>query len=267
MTNNRLSIYVSSPDSYSDVLAVFIKGFRKYWSDCPYELILTTNSITYEGITCICNYKTGDGWVDRTLEALPKIHTKYILLLCDDIIISHNVNNKNIEMILDYMENHNIKFCRLNPLSHGEVIKELPILRKVYKNTPYAVNLQVGIFSKEYFEELLGDGSLSAWAIENKINAQASNARAEYFNDIVSTSQVVVPFIHGVYKGKWINSSIKMLKKRGLWIESTERGKTSFKTTLKIFVAELLQDKLSASARVKIKNLLRTLGCRFETDS
>ena len=33
--DKRLSIYVSSPDSYSDVLAVFLKGYRRYWSDCP----------------------------------------------------------------------------------------------------------------------------------------------------------------------------------------------------------------------------------------
>ena len=51
--DKRLSIYVSSPDSYSDVLAVFLKGYRRYWSDCPYEFILTTNTKSYEGITCI----------------------------------------------------------------------------------------------------------------------------------------------------------------------------------------------------------------------
>lgn len=55
--DKRLSIYVSSPDSYSDVLAVFLKGYRRYWSDCPYEFILTTNTKSYEGITCICNNK------------------------------------------------------------------------------------------------------------------------------------------------------------------------------------------------------------------
>lgn len=48
--DKRLSIYVSSPDSYSDVLAVFLKGYRRYWSDCPYEFILTTNTKSYEGI-------------------------------------------------------------------------------------------------------------------------------------------------------------------------------------------------------------------------
>ena len=46
--DKRLSIYVSSPDSYSDVLAVFLKGYRRYWSDCPYEFILTTNTKSYE---------------------------------------------------------------------------------------------------------------------------------------------------------------------------------------------------------------------------
>ena len=86
--DKRLSIYVSSPDSYSDVLAVFLKGYRRYWSDCPYEFILTTNTKSYEGITCICNNKQNDTWVERTIAALPVIKSKYVMLMCDDIILS-----------------------------------------------------------------------------------------------------------------------------------------------------------------------------------
>ena len=106
--DKRLSIYVSSPDSYSDVLAVFLKGYRRYWSDCPYEFILTTNTKSYEGITCICNNKQNDTWVERTIAALPVIKSKYVMLMCDDIILSDNVDNSLIERLLDYMDSHEI---------------------------------------------------------------------------------------------------------------------------------------------------------------
>ena len=172
--DNRLSIYVSSPDSYADVFSVFLEGYRKYWPDCPYEFILTTNTKEYEGIHCICNGEVADSWVSRTIAALPKIKSKYILMMCDDLIISDAVDKDKIECILDFMDNHNIKFCRLNPLNIGEKISELPILRKISKQTPYAINLQIGIFNKDFFSELLGDGEKSAWDIERMINSEAT---------------------------------------------------------------------------------------------
>ena len=174
--DKRLSIYVSSPDSYSDVLAVFLKGYRRYWSDCPYEFILTTNTKSYEGITCICNNKQNDTWVERTIAALPVIKSKYVMLMCDDIILSDNVDNSLIERLLDYMDSHEIRYCNLGPTPKGSKIKSFPLLRSVNKQIPYAINLQFGIFRKDLFVELLGDGSLSAWDIENSINEQAAVA-------------------------------------------------------------------------------------------
>ena len=177
--DKRLSIYVSSPDSYSDVLAVFLKGYRRYWSDCPYEFILTTNTKSYEGITCICNNKQNDTWVERTIAALPVIKSKYVMLMCDDIILSDNVDNSLIERLLDYMDSHEIRYCNLGPTPKGSKIKSFPLLRSVNKQIPYAINLQFGIFRKDLFVELLGDGSLSAWDIENSINEQAAVAPSE----------------------------------------------------------------------------------------
>ena len=139
--DKRLSIYVSSPDSYSDVLAVFLKGYRRYWSDCPYEFILTTNTKSYEGITCICNNKQNDTWVERTIAALPVIKSKYVMLMCDDIILSDNVDNSLIEQLLDYMDSHEIRYCNLGPTPKGSKIKSFPLLRSVNKQIPYAINL------------------------------------------------------------------------------------------------------------------------------
>ena len=97
MKSKRLSIYVGSPDSYSDVLSIFLNGYHRYWSNCPYEFNLSTNTKKYDGIHCFCNNKQGDSWVERTISVLSNITTKYILLLCDDIIICDYINNDEIE--------------------------------------------------------------------------------------------------------------------------------------------------------------------------
>lgn len=265
MKDNRLSIYVSSPDSYADVFGIFLKGFHKYWSDCPYEFILTTNTNSYEGITCICNNKQEDTWVERTLAALPNIKTKYVLLMCDDIIISDKVNNAIIEQLLDYMDSNDIRYCRLGPLPIGSKIESFPLLRKVNKQTPYAINLQIGVFRKDLFIELLGDGSLSAWDIENSINEQAAVAGDEDFKDVLAASNYIVPYIHGVYKGKWIRKAVSDLTKKGLY-NSSGRPLVSFTQDVRICVTHWIQWKVKPTHRRKVKNLLSKLGMKFVTE-
>lgn len=262
--DNRLSIYVSSPDSYADVFAIFLKSFRKFWSDCPYEFILTTNTRSYNGLTCICNNKQNDTWVERTLAALPAIKSKYILLMCDDIILRDKVDNSVIEQLIDYMDSHEIKYCSLGPTPKGDIIESFPLLRSVNQQTPYAVNLQLGIFKKDYFVKLLGDGSLSSWDIENSINEQAALAPNENFKDVVAVSKYVLPYIHGIYKGKWIRQAVKKLKILGLYEESC-RGMVTLSQQLKIDMTLWLQWKISLSQRRMLKSFLSRIGIKFAT--
>lgn len=263
--DNRLTIYVSSPDSYADVFDVFLKGFRKYWNDCPYDFIFTTNTYSYDGITCICNHQPGDSWVERTIAALPQIKSKYILLMCDDIIINKKVNNHDIERILDYMDNHEIRFCRMSPIRKGERIPELPILNAVNKRQPYAINLQIGIFRKDLFVELLGDGTENAWEIENWINKDAACAKDELFMDVVTVNQAVIPFVHGVMKGLWIRSAIRFIQEEFPDYVFSRAGQ-SIKDEIKVWLMGMFGSRLSPKSRVLMKRCLRCLGVRFVTD-
>ena len=222
--DKRLSIYVSSPDSYSDVLAVFLKGYRRYWSDCPYEFILTTNTKSYEGITCICNNKQNDTWVERTIAALPVIKSKYVMLMCDDIILSDNVDNSLIERLLDYMDSHEIRYCNLGPTPKGSKIKSFPLLRSVNKQIPYAIN----------------------------------------YKDVVAVSEYILPYIHGVYKGKWIRHAVENLSRLSLYIDSG-RGIVPLSQQIKIDMTNWLQWKISPKQRRALKNVLSRVGMKFAT--
>lgn len=51
--NKRLTILINSPDSYSDVLTVFIKCFDINWSECTYEKVLSTNTQSPDGFTVL----------------------------------------------------------------------------------------------------------------------------------------------------------------------------------------------------------------------
>lgn len=260
--NNRLSIYVSSPDSYSDVFDVYLRCFRKFWRDCPYEFILTTNSHRYDGIKCICNNNPGDSWVERTIAAYPLITSKYILMMCDDILINGKVENEKIESILNYMDENDIKFCRLNPVKQGKVITEIPYLNKVSKQMPYAINLQVGIFRMDYFKELLGDGSQSAWDIENRLNTISSESEDCLYRYVVSVNSIVIPFIHGIFKGKWYRRAISYIKDEYPDYQFM-RPALPISTELKNYAIGLIQYNLSPGFRRRIKTIAKKIGFKF----
>ena len=263
--DNRLTVYVSSPDSYADVFDMFLRGFRKYWNDCPYKFIFTTNTYSYDGITCICNHQTGDTWVERTIAVLPQIKSKYILLMCDDIIINEKVNNHDIERILDYMDNHEIRFCNMRPNRRGEHIHELPILNAVNKRQSYAINLQIGIFRKDYFAELLGDGSSNAWAIESRINAEAASAKDELFRDVVVVNKPILPFVHGVLKGLWTRQAVSYIKKAYPTYEF-KRTKLPIMNEIRYRLSLLLTDSFHPRIRMLFKGILKKSGIHFVTD-
>lgn len=266
MKKDRLSIYISSPDSYADVLKIFFKGFRKYWSDCPYEFILATNTKSYEGITCIKNNKQGDTWVGRTLEALPNIRTKYVMVMCDDVIITGKVDGVAIERVLDYMDDHAIRYCRLFPTKPtGPNIESFPLLCRVNKQVAYAINFRLGIFRKDFIAELLGDGSLSAWELENFINKQAAAADNENFEDVVAVSNCIVPYIHSVYKGRWIRKAVSALSEKGLYENGSNRPLVTFTQNMKICTTEWAIRKIKPAHRRKLKSLLAVFGVKFAT--
>lgn len=266
MLKNRLTIYVSSPDSYSDVFKVFLKCYRKYWSDCPYEFVLSTNTLNYEGIRTLCNYKQNDTWTERTISALKEIRSEYILLMNDDFFITNYVNNKKIEDILDLMDKHNLNFCKLAKNASGVPIEKGSYLLKTHKRQPYGKNLQVGIFRKSYITNLLGDGSKSAWDLEKEWLKDTYNAKNEYFDDIVASNEIIIDTVHGVAKGMWFPSALKKLKSLQIEVDSP-RKIISKSEENRINLFRFMGKRCSPRLRYIIKKFLTKTGVKFTTEN
>lgn len=174
------------------------------------------------------------------------------------------VETNEIESILDYMDSYNMRFCRLNPLPSKVIVKELPYLSRVNRQTPYAINLQIGIFRKDYLLQLLGTGELSAWDIENQLITETARAKNELFPDVVSVNRFVIPFVHGVIKGKWIRKSLSYVKKQYPEIK-VSRDVIPLTMEIKIDLIDALQHVLSQKTRKRLKSFLRSLGVKFTT--
>lgn len=90
MKQNNCTILVCSCDAYSDCWEPFFYLLKKYWPDCPYEIVLNTESeaFTIDGLDIVCYqfYNKGERvpYGDRLLRHLNAIRTPYILILMDD---------------------------------------------------------------------------------------------------------------------------------------------------------------------------------------
>ena len=266
MKEGRLTLYVSSPDSYSDVFQVFLNAYKRFWTDCPYRFLLCTNTKTYDGIDVITNHQMNDDQIRRTIPIISEIKTKYVMLLCDDLIINKKVDTNTIESILDYMDENDLTYCRMKPLWTGEVIKDFPICRRINKQTPYGLNFQLGIFRKDFFVETLGDGSWDAYDVENMLNDSTTNAPDEYYDDKIAVRVPVISFYHGVAKGKWLPSAAKYILEEKL-ADELHRDVLPKSFELKSSIRWWVGIHCPSKYRRPLKKLLSVFGIKSATRS
>lgn len=162
MDRNDITILVNSCDAYEDIWDPFFRLFRVYWGDCPYEIVLNTESKKYEleGINIQClqlyseNRKVPYG--KRILEHLKYVKTKYVLILIDDFFLNDYVDNNEIEKCRTWMEdNQNIAAFFFAPVKdQGNIVSEK---YKGYEKRPkvgvYKVSFQAALWRTTDFIE------------------------------------------------------------------------------------------------------------------
>jgi hypothetical protein len=262
--HERLTIYVSSPKAYKDVFDIFYQCYNKFWKNPVFPFVLSTNyDAKYGGISVINSGNLQDSWTERTIGALNSIDSEYILLLCDDLFINESVNEEEITTILDLMDQYKIDYCRLNPYKGGARFYDGDLLYKVHKRMPYSLNLQRGIFRKEFLLLLLGDGSKSAWDLENEWLQKSQVAPNEYYDNIAVVGKNVISVIHAVQKGLFYPSVKSRLGEIGISIDS-ERQYMPRRTELIQHLKEFLGNRLfNPKIRYILKSLLGKLGFSF----
>lgn len=263
--DSKMSIFISSPDSYKDVLCVFLECIKRYWKDCRYEIVISTNTNQYEGVTIYRNNLINDGWTERALFALKQMDCEYVLLMCDDCIITEEIDSDRIERILTDIVEYNIDFCGFTNKIPGKRVTANSDVGLVKKNKAYALNLQTGIFKREYLLQLLGDGTSSPWDLEKKWLQEAIQADDSYFENIASVQNDVLHCKNGVLKGKWYFSVKKELESKGIKIES-DRETISKNEERKLVISSRIGKMIPVGLRPIIKRVLSVFGKKFATE-
>lgn len=266
MNYDKMVLFISSPNSFADVFQIFLKCMRKYWPDCPYEIVLSTNDQSYEGITVYNNHLEQDGWLDRAIPVLKQLTCPYVLLICDDCLISKKVDNAKVESMVQDMMDYHLDFCGIANHVKGKPLHDGSCLDRVKKNRPYALNLLAGIYRREYLLEVLGDGSRTTWEIENQWLKEATEAKGEYFDNVVSCNEDVFGCRNGILKGKWYYSVIEDMNAAGVEIK-TDRPVMSPKEEKQLLTRNRIGKMIPAWTRPLIKKVMKKFGRSFAAEN
>jgi len=270
--NERMAIVIPACDKYLDIVSEYMKYLRANWSDCPFEIILVTETQQYSDprITSFVTSATTN-WTGRVLEGIKHTNCKYILTTVEDAFIAKTVNTQDIFDILDFMDKHKIAYYR-NPKNGHIRTKEnsfgdFEYACKIEKDGIYSRTLGIDIWNRQALIDLFGDGTMTAWDVENYFIEYAVKSESGYFEDWVSDSRNFLNVIETVSKGKWFPSAIKEFKKLKEPISIGNRGILPTSDTVQRRIHNSMNHVVPKKLRKPLKRILTRLGFKFASQN
>lgn len=214
MNNTMCSILVLSCDKNSDLMNLFERHFVRYWPDCQYNIYV---GLEKENV-CFNNWKTLHSdcqqWAQRVKSYLRQIPTDIVLIMLDDFLIEENVSQEKIQEYINKIESDvdliNITLENI-PARDNRKLHELHLLQRGNQSN-YLVNMQVGLWRKEYLLHLMKDTE-NPWQTELYSSIRARQYKDKKFYCIDSDKNMPIANGRGwlIVRGCWNQNEIDRL--------------------------------------------------------
>lgn len=268
--DKRLTVLVVSCDKYKDIVEQYLYYLRLNWSDCqfPIAVAMEESDIDFENVRVI---KCGKGvqWTKEVLIALDQIDSERVLLTVDDLFISQKVDNIAILYALDFMIKNDIGYYRIPKFQHRYSKKDLypgeENIARIRKDKVYSVTIGSAMWKTSELKKFLGDGTKTAWELEEFFTKSAVNASSGYFDSYVTDTRPLLHCAHMVTAGKWIPSGLKDMKKQGYQIDTSTRETLSKKETVRMSAYAVATAIVPKKLRRPIKMFFSKFGFKFAT--
>lgn len=248
--NVDCTVLVCSCDKYADLLDPFIRLFRKYWPDCPFEVTLVTESDPGEkGFDRTIACGPGGTWCSRLVKAIDALASPYILLLCDDYYLDRQVDTALLMKRFAQMKERRALNLRMipNPAPTVKNATELvgiePALLEYRKRMAYCVATQSGFWDRAFLRRQAAKTN-SIWEFERYGSYDFTDE--EEMRPLLVTPTKEFPFLDAVHKGCWETWGVECLKTNGIEFDFAKRGlpsaSTRFKEAVKRFIWNLNPD-------------------------
>lgn len=219
-----LTILLPEPDSYKDIVLFFDSCLEKAWPDCPYPIFWmngeeTIDSPRIQAMNCGGNPLAFCG---RVLDGVNHAGTKWVLIWTSDYIPTIRIDTADIEAVLNYMSNNDIKYCDLKKIPKLRMKKDIsePHFYRENEDSPYNISICFCIFQASYLKELIQDRNWTGWQLEDygmKLSSEGKNTACAYYDKNIGRT------VHLVTQGKLIPSTMRKLRKCGFDTSSLQR--------------------------------------------
>jgi hypothetical protein len=236
-----LTIVVNTCDDYSDVLEIFFKAFEKWWPNCPYSIVINTESNQYVTSfparvnTSQSNVNTDD-WGARLLSTLTDIESEFVLMVYDDFILEENVDSDQIQkaiLLLESQDRAAVTYLintSLPLMTDDSESVFVPIKDRV----EYRLNSAPGIWRRQVLMDYTSPGD-NPWAWEVFGTYRTWGDGLSYYS-IGPNQRDIFPYNYSkggaIYRGKWVNEVVdKAIMNYPLSIDWSNRGFSSEKVS------------------------------------
>ncbi len=233
-----LTILVNTSDGFEDCWAPFFELFARYWPDCPYPIVLNTETRAprFDALPVRCaQVALGEArrlsWSECLARCLDGIATPFVLYLQEDYFLEAPVQQQYIETFLDELRGGRADVVRLmecggsgpwHPTAH-------PLLWEVDPHAQYRIALQAALWRRSTLRTQLRRHE-SPWQLE-----VFGSARARRRGDRVlcvnrdrfhGEGREVIPYRPtGVVKGQWERDIVEPLFARHqIAVDFSQRG-------------------------------------------
>ena len=231
--NNLATILVNSCDNYEDCWMPFFKLLKKYWPERKFPIILNTESkkFDYEDMKITTfnipeKFKEKNfSWSKRLKNVLQRIDSKYIIFMLDDFFITDYVDNKEIDKVINWMENDkSIGVFSFYPVEQNkfEDYKDRKYKKYVLRNRkgPYRYNCQIAVWNRKFLISCLRNYE-SPWEWELMGNVRSKRSTKKFYC-LDKDSDLIFKYDFrniGVIRGKWLlPETAKLFKKENIKI-------------------------------------------------
>lgn len=246
---NKLSIIIYSCEKNSDMWKYFSILFRKYWSNCPYQVILVTDKFKYHqpGIYTEIPEKyvfdkvvvDDSNWAHMMKSAIKAADTPFVSLWMDDYLLCDRIENDKIEELIQKAKEYHVGNLRLSQTAFttAEVFEKDDKFLKFKQGTAYSISTQVGIWSTDFLLKYIKD-DWSPWDFERVGSLEIKSE--EY--PMLGTRYYAFPYEEGVRQGKWMENGIRLCQRNGIKLDFDKRPPLSNWENAKMYFKGALLD-------------------------
>lgn len=216
-----LTIVVNTCDAYHDVLGIFFHALRDCWPDCPYPVVINTESNTHDYRARVHNHRSPSGmddWGDRLRSTLSSIDTEFVLMLYDDFILDAPVSNQRVQAALHLLQlqAQAVVTYLINTSTPLELMDTNSMFIPLKDKVDYRLNSAPAIWRKQALMNYSAAGD-TPWAWE-VFGTYRTWGDGQVFYSLNPRQDDIYSYNHAkggaIYRGKWVREVVEQVAHR-----------------------------------------------------